>query len=241
MVSSQQARPYFGIDAPPVIVANAALGVVGITITAVSLAGIIDFAWFGVLLIVGGAGTAALMLHSSLRGKRRAREQQLDRLALRGDEGVLDLGCGSGLLLIGAAARLTTGKATGIDLWRTRDQAGSNRKTCLENAARAGVADKIELVDGDMTKLPFPADSFDLVTGCLSVHNLHPGSRRAECVSEAFRVLRPGGKLLLIDFSGTAQYVRLAVEAGMADVDRSGLLGGTFPPCRAVTATKPAQ
>ncbi|MBB1157405.1 MULTISPECIES: class I SAM-dependent methyltransferase [Amycolatopsis] len=223
------------------IVANAALGFVGIAITAVSLAGIIDFAWFGVLLIVGGSGTAALMLHSSLRGKRRAREQQLDRLALRGDEVVLDLGCGSGLLLIGVAARLTTGRATGIDLWRTRDQAGSDRKTCLENAVRTGVADKIELVDGDMAKLPFPSGSFDLVTGCLSVHNLHPDSRRAECVSEAFRVLRPGGRLLLIDFSGTAQYARLAVEAGMTEVGRSGLLGGMFPPCRAVTATKPAQ
>ncbi|WP_370648198.1 class I SAM-dependent methyltransferase [Amycolatopsis sp. FU40] len=76
----------------------------------------------------------------------------------------------------------------------------------------AGVAAKIGLVDGDLTELPFPADSVDLVTGCLAAHNLHPDSRRAECVSEASRVLRPGGRLLLVDFSGTARYARLAVR-----------------------------
>jgi cyclopropane fatty-acyl-phospholipid synthase-like methyltransferase len=61
-------------------------------------------------------------------------------LGLRGDEDVLDLGCGSGLMLLGPAARLTTGSATGIDLWRSHDEAGSSRSQCQDNSARLGLA-----------------------------------------------------------------------------------------------------
>src|SRR5216110_66726 len=58
-------------------------------------------------------------LHSTLRGKFVVWAELLDKLGLRGDERILDLGCGRGAALLMAAQHLTTGRAVGIDLWRS--------------------------------------------------------------------------------------------------------------------------
>jgi arsenite methyltransferase len=58
---------------------------------------------------------AILMRWGSRVGKLRLRDRLLDTVAWRGDEQVLDAGCGHGLLLLGAARHLTSGRAIGID------------------------------------------------------------------------------------------------------------------------------
>ena len=60
------------------------------------------------LIALACAGIAWFKIHSSRDGKLRLREQLLDQLALKGDEKILDIGCGRGLLAIGAAKRLKT-------------------------------------------------------------------------------------------------------------------------------------
>ena len=192
-------------------------------------------AWASML----GFGMAGVMIYSSKVGKIRVRDRLLEGLRLRGDEDVLDLGCGSGLMLLGAAERAPAGTATGVDLWRSRDQAGSSSAQCLANARRLGVADRVRLVDGDMTDLPFPDNSFDLVLAGLSVHNLHPSSRREKAILEAVRVLRPGGRIALVDISGTKTYLSVLVGAGMRHPRRSRVAAGIFPPARVVTASAP--
>src|SRR5215208_5553655 len=52
-------------------------------------------------------------------GKYRECERLLDSIPWRGDEIVLDVGCGRGLLLVGAAKRLRTGRAVGVDIWQS--------------------------------------------------------------------------------------------------------------------------
>jgi methylase of polypeptide subunit release factors len=59
---------------------------------------------------------AGVYLHTTLRGKLRIWERELDRIRLTGDEQLLDLGCGRGAVLIAAARRLPTGRAVGVDL-----------------------------------------------------------------------------------------------------------------------------
>ena len=225
----------FGLDAPQIVFGYAALGVLGVTLLVVARSSVM-VGW-GVWAGVVGFGISGPMTYSSMFGKLRVRDHLLDRLRLRGDEDVLDLGCGSGLMLLGAAQRIPTGTATGVDLWRARDQAGSSRQQCLGNAHRLGVADRVTVVDADMTELPFPDASFDLVLACLSVHNLHPTKRREEAIREAIRVLRPGGRLAVIDIFGTSTYLSSASAAGMKDARRSNYLGHIFPPARIVTAT----
>src|SRR6266480_5890502 len=68
------------------------------------------------------AGMMAVGLHSTRRGKFRVWAELLDGLGLRGDERVLDVGCGRGAVLMLAAERVPRGRAVGIDLWRSRDQ-----------------------------------------------------------------------------------------------------------------------
>src|SRR5579871_678286 len=64
---------------------------------------------------------AGVMVFSSRYSKPKLRDRMLDSLPWRGDEQVLDIGCGRGLMLIGAAKRLTSGRAMGVDIWRPQD------------------------------------------------------------------------------------------------------------------------
>lgn len=174
-----------------------------------------------VVLLVGGlvlATGAVLFAHTTLRGKFQVWDAELDRLALKGDERVLDMGCGRGLVLLKAAARLADGTATGVDLW-TRDQSGNSQDATLANARAEGVADRVELVTADMRDLPLDDAVFDLVVSSLAVHNIPQEEGRAEAVREAFRVLKPGGLLRIADFRNVPRYAEVLRECGAADVE----------------------
>jgi len=94
--------------------------------------------------------------------KLRVRDRFLGALKLQGSEAVLDVGCGRGLMLIGAAKRLANGRAVGLDLWRPVDQSGNALEVTKANAEAEGegVAARVTLEPGDMTKMPFADASF---------------------------------------------------------------------------------
>jgi ubiquinone/menaquinone biosynthesis C-methylase UbiE len=144
--------------------------------------------------------STGVYLHTTLRGKLRVWSRELDRIGLKGDEQVLDLGCGRGAVLVETAGRLTTGRAIGADLWSRGHQSGNSREATLANAAAAGTADRVEVHTADITALPFADDSFDVVTSALAIHNIPTREARHRAVDEAMRVLRPGGRLLVADF-----------------------------------------
>ena len=97
----------------------------------------------------------AAYLHTTLRGKFAVWAELLGQLNLRGDERILDLGCGRGAVLLLAAQHLTTGRAVGVDLWRRVDQSGNSPEATRRNALAEGVADRVELHTADMRALPF--------------------------------------------------------------------------------------
>jgi arsenite methyltransferase len=111
-------------------------------------------------------------------------ERFLDLIPWRGDEAVLDVGCGRGLLLVGAARRLTTGKALGVDLWRSADLTGNEPAAMLDNARLEGVADRVEIRDGDARLLPFVDASFDVLLSGLALHNIPDRDGRRQAVRE---------------------------------------------------------
>src|SRR6266566_3129794 len=175
-----------------------------------------------------------LMIWSSRVGKMVARDQLLDGLELRGDERVLDVGCGRGLLLIGAAKRLKSGKAVGLDLWSQQDLGDNRKSATMENAGTEGVADRVEVADGDMRKMPFTDSTFDAVVASNSIHNIYDRAGRRAAIGEIVRVLNPGGRVALLDIRHTAQYAQDLRAMGMKDVERSGLVFWIFPPVRVV-------
>src|SRR5262249_2897690 len=117
----------YGIDAPYLLPIPAALIVANVVQGAVTgTAG--PFVAAAIVMACMGCG-----LYTSLRGKFVVWAEVLDGLGLRGDERVLDLGCGRGAVLLLAARRLTTGRAVGVDLWRKSDQSGNAAEATWRN------------------------------------------------------------------------------------------------------------
>jgi arsenite methyltransferase len=162
-------------------------------------------------------GMGCLMLYWSKVAKIRGREAVLNQIFWRGDERVLDVGCGRGLMLIGAAHRLTTGAAIGVDLWQAKDQSANTRDGGLNNARIEGVFDKVDIQTADMRSLPFQDNSFDVVVSHWVVHNLTKKTDRSVSLSEMTRVLRSGGHLILCDIEHREEYVEHLKTLGLID------------------------
>ena len=165
---------------------------------------------------------ASWMVYYSYAGKLRLRDRLLDGIPWRGDEAVLDMGCGRGLMLLGAAKRLTTGKATGIDLWQGEDLAGNTPEATRANAEAEGVSARVEIQTGDARRLPFADGSFDVVVSNAALHNIYNPDERRTAVREIARVLKPGGRVLIADVRHTAEYADVLRQSGCPDVETKG-------------------
>jgi len=192
---------------------------------------------FGVFFLI----LATLMFASSRFGKLRARDRILARLKLRGDEVVLDVGCGHGLLLIAAAKLLPRGRAVGIDLWSQWQQADNSREATLRNAALEDVAERVSVHDGDMRKLPFADRSFDAAVAHFAIHNITASEGRRAAIREIVRTLKQGGQVAISDLQGADLYADELRKSHMTDVEISARSYWTFPPARTVTARKPSE
>lgn len=148
-----------------------------------------------------------LMNYESRIAKTVDREKILNLINWRGNEQVLDVGCGRGLMLIGAAKRLTSGKAIGVDIWLERDQSSNHLNAPMKNAEIEGVEDRVLVETADMRKLPFPDETFDVVVSSWVVHNLEQKNERAIALKEMLRVLKPDGTLLLTDIINRDEYL----------------------------------
>ncbi|MEO5799332.1 MAG: class I SAM-dependent methyltransferase [Gemmatimonadales bacterium] len=231
-------RGSYGIDAP---YGPAVMAVVAVLELALAISDGKVRNWLAAVFVLA---ILAIYLHGTLRGKFVVWAELLDRLNLRGDERILDMGCGRGAVLHMAAQHLTTGRAVGVDLWRSGDQSGNSPDATQRNAVAEGVADRVELHTGDMTALPFEDNSFDLVVSSLAIHNIGERAGREKAIDEAVRVLRPGGRLMIADIRATGQYQARLATIGMRDVARRGLgwrfwWSGPWAVTGIVTATKP--
>ncbi len=108
----------------------------------------------------------------------------------------------------------------------------------MANARAEGVAERVELCDGDARRLPFGDQTFDVVVSSLALHNIAGAADRAAAIGEIVRVLRPGGRVAILDFRGTGRYAAALATAGLDHVHRSEPRFGMYPPVRVVTATK---
>jgi arsenite methyltransferase len=188
---------------------------------------------------------AGIFVYATRAGKFTVWADLLDRLDLKGDERLLDIGCGRGAVLLMAAQRLPRGRAVGIDVWSTKDQSGNAERVTLQNAALEGVADRIELHTADMRQLPFDDGSFDVVVSSLAIHNVPGADERARALREAARVLKKGGKLAIADIRHTHVYASELEACGLKITERRSLgvrfwyAAGPWAATRLVAAIKP--
>lgn len=129
----------------------------------------------------------------------RSREALLEEVfsRLRGDEIVLDVGCGSGYLSLPIAARLTSGKVLGLDLSDDMLEAMKKR------AAKAGLDHRIEMIKAPADASGLGDASVDWVV-CNNVLHELPDCEAAS--KEWARVLKPGGRVALSDFRATRPF-----------------------------------
>lgn len=112
---------------------------------------------------------------------------------LQPGEVVVDLGCGGGIdTVLAARAVGPTGRVIGVD---TLPEMCERARAAVE---AAGVADRCEILEGEMEALPLPDGHVDVVISN-GVVNLSP--RKGRALAEAFRVLRPGGRFCVADLT----------------------------------------
>jgi SAM-dependent methyltransferase len=234
----------YGLDAPSVVRNLILGGLGGFVLVGVLVWQTVLPYWLATTLTwlaaVGAAtcfAEAAYCVWSSLVGKLHQREILLEQAQLQGDETVLDVGCGRGLLLIGAAKRLPRGRAVGIDLWQAEDLSRNSAAATLANAAREGVGGRIEVVTGDVRHMPFAAGSFDRVVSSMTIHNIYSIDGRREALADIYRVLKPGGRFIIQDFRHAKDYAEVLRGLGARDVALSKPVFNVYG-ARVVSGTK---
>lgn len=188
---------------------------------------------------LGAAGTAAAVPAALgtayvLGGKQRLRDRLLDQVDWTGDEAVVDLGAGAGLLAIGAARR-TSGRVHAVDVFSGRDLSGNSPSRLWRNARIEGVEQRVVLHRSDVRELDLPDASIDVIVSTLCLHNLGDGADRCRALDEAVRVLRPGGTIVVSDLAHVAEeYAPHLQAAGLTVLVARAR--GTFPPQRFLVA-----
>ena len=150
----------------------------------------------------------------------RLRTMTVDQALLKPGESILDVGCGTGGVTIPAKQRVgASGKAAGID--PAPEMIGVAR----QKAQRKGL--EIDFRIGVIEAMPFPDASFDAVTSSLMMHHL-PEHLKVKGLAEVYRVLKPGGRLLIADMASpkashtqrmlTSLAMHRHLEAGVEDL-----------------------
>jgi len=245
MSTHAKQRPNYGIDAPNVLrnlflFGGLAVLLIFVTPKVIHI-GSVNILWHQSLGWLGGflLAEALLMLFYVKVGKFRHRDTMLALHQWRGDEQVLDVGCGRGLLLAGAAKRLSNGgHATGIDIWSNVDMGGNSEAATLRNLELEGVVERCTLLSEGAQAMSFTDASFDLIVSNLCVHNIYDKPTRTRALREIVRVLKPGGVALISDYKLTGEYAAEFTDAGLQVERRWGNVVATFPPLRIVIARK---
>ena len=186
---------------------------------------------------------ALLFLFYVKVGKLYHRDKMLGLHSWRGDEQVLDVGCGRGLLLAGMARRLASaqghGHATGIDIWSNVDMGANSEVATRRNLEIEGVSECCTLLSVAAQQMPFADGTFDVIASNLCLHNIYNQGERLRALAQIARVLRPGGVAILSDYKRTGEYAAELARAGLFVERRWGNPLYTFPPLRIVVARKP--
>ena len=248
--SSVGRRGNYGVDTPVVPVTQATLGVVMLELGARKINDNHDNqGWWLV-----GAGAillciAMVYVHAARRGKFLVWSDVLGALQLRGDEKILDMGCGRGAVTTLAAARVPSGSVLGVDSFRVRSRLTSTRggtedQIARRNANLEGVADRVKFSQADVRNLNLDGNTYDLVVSGMGISAVPSADGRKAALEEAVRVTRPGGRVVLADIRHTSEYAARLLELGCEQVKTQPLgwrvwYGGPWLSSTLVSARKP--
>jgi ubiquinone/menaquinone biosynthesis C-methylase UbiE len=201
-------KPRYGFVAWKYFASVAVIGFAGLALVLVTFLFPLSFSVGWILRLVGAPiafvglyiGAAYIFLYEKAF-KARHRGDNWSRIAdfsrLKGNENVLDVGCGTGRVSISIAKKLSNGRVTGIDIFE--GVSGKSPDTAIKNAKAEGVADKVDFGYGNTLKLPFENETFDLVSMGSVLHELHTEKDKEKALREVYRVLKPGGRFATVE------------------------------------------
>jgi ubiquinone/menaquinone biosynthesis C-methylase UbiE len=171
-------------------------------------------------------------------GNLKQRDRIIGLHQWKGDEMVLDVGTGLGLLLAGVATKLTAGKACGIDVFNRYDLSGNTLSGLQENLRTENVTERTVIVKQSILETSFNDQTFDVVVSNLCLHNIYDAVSRKKACGEIYRVMKPGAAAIISDFTHIREYEKNFAALGMT-VHRAGVyLWDTFPPLSIIVARK---
>lgn len=154
-------------------------------------------------------------------GEEKLRESIVKLAEIQPGNSVLDVGCGTGTLAITAKRKSdATVKVYG------NDAAPEMIERAREKAAKAGV--QVDFQPGLVEAINFPDNTLDVVLSSFMVHHL-PGDLKQKAFAEIFRVLKPGGRLMIVDFEPpkdglSLAFLRMLLGPGMMAIDNTTVL-----------------
>lgn len=227
----------YGLDAPRVVFGYLFGGLIFMILGVVFSPLFYYASWtinLGILFLLIGL----YMVYSSKIGKYKIYSRILNHISINGNETVLDVGCGRGLMLNGVASRITTGKAYGVDIWNAKDQSGNTRDAVMKNADLEGTKSKIEVINSDMRTLPFEDGYFDIIVSSLAIHNLKNDEEREKAFIEIARVTKMDGRVAILDLAHIDNYAATLKDRGFRIDNISKPQFRMFPPVKVLFATR---
>jgi demethylmenaquinone methyltransferase/2-methoxy-6-polyprenyl-1,4-benzoquinol methylase/phosphoethanolamine N-methyltransferase len=147
-------------------------------------------------------------------GRERAlREMTVRLVSLGPGDKVLEVGCGTGTLALMAKQHAgSEGEVVGIDA------SPEALDIARDKAAQAGMS--VTFQHALMEDIPYPDDQFDVVLSCFMLDHLPDDDARCQGLAEVYRVLKPGGRLLIMNSeSSNRKLPEMLGEAGFTDVE----------------------
>lgn len=152
------------------------------------------FAWF-LLSLLGIASFVGGVLLRSTRSLANAPLPLVD-LFSGPDDLVLDAGCGGGRTTLTIAKAMPQARIVSLDRFDADYIDGGGRALFERNVRLAGITERVTVQPGDMTRTPFPDAHFDTAVSAHAIDHL--GDQKKAGLAEIFRVLKPGGRFLIV-------------------------------------------
>ena len=188
--------------------------------------------FFGVIFLVGGLFWDSMSSVAYPANIKALEENFLSLIKTYwdGKGKVLDIGTGGGRLAVPIAREFPAANVTGVDIWQTVWSSwGLNKERAEKNAIIEKVDDRCVFQYGSALELPFKDEEFSLVVSAFTFHEINVPDRIV-LIQEAFRVLAPGGTLVLCDLfprgygvKNVPEFLEKVQQLGVDDVRHKSL------------------
>ena len=145
----------------------------------------------------------------------------VNQIPWKAEQEVLDVGCGSGVLLFACLKQSPTVKGTGIDIYDPYSFGGT-AGVFWKNAEVEGLKERVALQQVDARSMPFEDQHFDVIVSSLAMHHVGNAVEQEKATREIVRTLKPGGKIAICDVGRALDASEKVLRSTGFNVRRSG-------------------